>query len=127
MCLIFSCLAGAKASSKQVASHIDTRGDGGYIVAPECIMPNRSQYTYESRRLAEALNADDLPPYPLVNFEQATAREKERKKAAKHAGNTTLNSASISDFGKARATDAETLEATRAALTIAPIMLMPED
>jgi hypothetical protein len=125
--LIFSHVAGAKTSSKQVASHIDTRGDGGYIVAPECIMPNGSQYIYEGRRLAEALNANDLPPYPLVKVEQATAREKERKKTAKHADNTTLNSASISDFGKARATDTETLEATRAALAIAPNVLIRED
>ena len=125
--LIFSYLAGSKTSSKQVASHIDARGDGGYIVAPECIMPNGAQYTYEGRTLAEALKADDLPPYPLVKVEQATAREKERKKAAKHAENTTLNSASVSDFGKAKATDVETLEATRAALAIAPNMLIRED
>ena len=125
--LIFSYLAGAKTSSGKVASHIDTRGDGGYIIAPECIMLNGSQYTYESRRLVEALKANDLPPYPLVKVEQATAREKERKKAAKLAKKTTLNSGSISDFGKERATDAETLEATRIALAIAPNMLIRED
>jgi len=125
--LIFSYLAGAKTSSGKVASHIDTRGDGGYIIAPECIMLNGSQYTYESRRLAEALKANDLPPYPLVKVEQATAREKERKKAAKLAKKPTLNSGSISDFGKERATDAETLEATKTALAIAPNMLIRED
>ncbi|WP_145975958.1 primase-like DNA-binding domain-containing protein [Ruegeria atlantica] len=48
-------------SSKKAASHIDTRGDGGYVIAPGSVMGSGADYSYEGRSLSAALEAGDVP------------------------------------------------------------------
>ncbi|SPJ31475.1 phage/plasmid primase, P4 family [Falsiruegeria mediterranea] len=106
-------------SSKKAASHIDTRGDGGYVIAPGSVMGSGADYSYEGRSLSAALEAGDLPDFPIEDYRAAVAA-----KIADKAGATVLQ---FADSGQTQATEAETLEVTRDLLAMAPNTLSRED
>ncbi|WP_299351572.1 DUF3987 domain-containing protein [uncultured Shimia sp.] len=126
--LLFAHVDGAKTSSHQVASHVDTRGDGGYIIAPGSVMASGARYTYEGRSLAEALSAGDLPSYPVEAVNAAIAAAKARKAGTQSSSLQVASSQGWSlDAGHTAPTDEETLEATRLLLSEAPNTLGRED
>lgn len=116
---IFKHIEGAPTSSKKAASHIDTRGDGGYVVAPGSVMASGAAYSYEGRSLSAALDAGDLPVFPIKEYMAAVA--------AKIAGKSSGTVLPFADSDQTQATDAETLEATRDLLAMAPNTLCRED
>lgn len=122
---LFAHVEGAKTSSHQVATNVDTRGEGGYIIAPGSVMANGGCYQYEGRKLSEALLAGNLPNYPVQNVESAIAAEKERKRTPP----TNIASFHIATghSDPTNATDAETLDVTRALLSGAQNTLARED
>ncbi|WP_171208729.1 MULTISPECIES: phage/plasmid primase, P4 family [unclassified Ruegeria] len=120
---IFNHVDGVPTSSKKAASHVDTRGDGGYIIAPGSNMTSGAAYTYEGRNLSAALEAQDLPDFPIDAYRDAVLA-----KAATTQGQTSpAPKFAVIDGGHTQATDAETLEATRALLAAAPNTLGRED
>ncbi|MEX0280123.1 MAG: phage/plasmid primase, P4 family [Arenibacterium sp.] len=121
--LIFKHIEGAPTSSKKTASHVDTRGDGGYIIAPGSIMASGATYAYEGRNLSTAIKAQDLPEFPLDTYHEAVLA----RAAAKPKQASSSPRLEIIDFSQTQATDAETLEATRALLAAAPNTLIRED
>ena len=120
---IFKHIKGAPTSSKKAASHVDTRGDGGYIIAPGSIMANGATYAYEGRNLSAALEAQDLPNFPIDAYRDAVLA----KAAATKYQDSSTPKFEVIDFSQAQAPDAETLEATRALLAAAPNTLTRED
>ncbi len=121
--LIFMHVEGAPTSSKKAASHVDTRGDGGYIIAPGSIMANGATYAYEGRNLSAAFEAQDLPGFPLEAYFKAVSV----KDTAKYAQTSLTPKVEVIDFSQAQATDDETLEAMRELLAAAPNTLIRED
>lgn len=129
---LFRHVEGAGTSSKQVDYNIDTRGAGGYIIAPGARMASGAVYQYEGRSLSAALAAGDLPPYPVEAVNAAIAAHKERKKQPQ-------GTAAVGDMfnfnidtdsqwgGQSDATEAETLDAVRGLLAEAPNALCRED
>ncbi|MEW9922481.1 phage/plasmid primase, P4 family [Marimonas sp. MJW-29] len=120
---IFKHIEGAPTSSKKAASHVDTRGDGGYIIAPGSTMANGATYSYEGRNLSAAFEVQDLPEFPLDAYHDAVSA----KAAATQGQTTSATKFAIIDGGPTQATDAETLEAARALLAAAPNTLSRED
>jgi hypothetical protein len=114
---------GAGTGSKKVASHVDTRGEGGYIIAPGAQMLNGARYKYEGRTLSAALAAGDLPPYPLQAVKAAEAGTAARKGKADGAEKTFAGF----DMGQTDASDAETIKVLRRLLARAPNHLARED
>lgn len=117
--IIYKHVEGARTSSHQVASHIDTRGSGGYIVAPGARMQDGATYRYEGRTLSEAIKAGNLPAYPVAAVQGALARRREAKLSDQ--------ARAQSDTGGASATTSETLEIVRTLLAEAPNTLCRED
>lgn len=120
---IFKHVEGAPTSSKKAATHVDTRGDGGYVIAPGSVMANGASYTYEGRKLSDAIEAHDLPDFPLEAFQTAAVA----KSYERDTNNAPTAKFEVIDGGQTQATDAETLEATRALLAAAPNALNRED
>lgn len=126
--LLFAHVEGATSTNKQAASHIDTRAEGGYIIAPGSVMGNGASYRYEGRTLASALRAGDLPPYPVEAVRAAIEARRQAKEGghkAKRPG--TGSSFDVGDPGSTNATDAETLEVLRHLLATAPNGLCRDD
>lgn len=121
--ILYRHVAGAATGSKKLASKIDTRGEGGYIIAPGARMQDGATYRYEGRTLSEALAAGDLPPYPLEAVEAAIKAEAERKRAKTQGPKIDTGQGD----GQTEATDAETLEVVRRLLAEAPNHLCRED
>lgn len=120
--LFFGHVPGATCTAKQVSAHIDTRGNGGYVIAPGAIMADGSKYTYEGRNLATALLAGDLPPFPFQAIQAAIAARKAAHTRDKQSAKD--RTAFVIDLGgtedKTEATDHETLNALRTLLGTAP-------
>ena len=119
--LIYKHVEGARTSSKQVASHIDTRGSGGYIIAPGAKMQSGATYRYEGRTLGQAIKAGDLPAYPVAAVQLAINKRREAK----------FSDQAKTDIGSGhrdtKATDTETIEVLRTLLAEAPNTLCRED
>ncbi|NHQ74197.1 DUF3987 domain-containing protein [Roseovarius gahaiensis] len=122
--LLYRHAEGARTSSKQAAPHIDTRGAGGYIVAPGARMQNAASYRYESRNLAAALRAGDLPPYPVEVVEAAIAARKAKASTTGDDGESFIIHTAAD---RTEATDAETIEVVGALLAEASNDLCRED
>jgi len=120
--ILYRHIEGARTKSKQAASNIDTRGDGGYIIAPGARMQNGACYQYTSRTLSAALAAGDLPSFPLTAVEAAEAARAAAKRGAA-AGKIDTGF----DFGRTEATGTETMEVVRRLLAEAPNDLGRED
>jgi len=116
---------GARTSSHQVGSHIDTRGAGGYIIAPGARMQNGAAYRYEGRTLSKAIEAGNLPPYPVTAVKAAIEAEKAKKHKLSDQARVQIDTGG--SYGKSEATEAETLEVVRALLSEAPNTLCRED
>lgn len=125
---IFAYVDGVKSSTQQVASYVDTRGDGGYVIAPGCVLPDGSKYAFEGRSLGEAIRAGDLPKFPLLQVNAAIERSKAvSKSATPHAVDEDPFGYLHAERGPTQATDTETLEATKQALATANNSLNRED
>ena len=68
----FADKVGVATSSKSISSHIDVRGNRGYVIAPETILPDGSAYTYENYSIYEALADDVLPQFPYEQLQKIT-------------------------------------------------------
>ncbi|AXI45113.1 hypothetical protein C1J03_03115 [Sulfitobacter sp. SK012] len=119
---LFAHCEGARTSSHQVASNVDTRGDGGYIIAPGSVMADGASYRYAARKLSDAIKAGDLPTYPVHAVDAAILARKEKEKAP-----PSIATNLFIDTGDTRASDPETLNATRRLLAEAPNTLTRED
>lgn len=120
--IIYRHVEGARSTGKQVASKIDTRGAGGYIIAPGARMQNGATYRYEGRSLSVALLANDLPDYPVKAVEAEIAKVKQADQQARYRIDP-----GPSDYGQTEASDAETIEVIRRLLAEAPNHLCRED
>lgn len=117
---IFAHVEGAKSTAQQVAGYVDTRGDGGYVIAPGSILPDGSKYAFEGRSLVEAIRAGDLPKFPLVQVNAAIERSKTvSKSATPDAVGDDPFGCLHAENGPTLATAVETLEATKQALATA--------
>ncbi|MCE8539805.1 DUF3987 domain-containing protein [Ruegeria pomeroyi] len=121
---IFRHVEGAGCTTKQVASHVDTRGDGGYIIAPGSMMANGTSYTYAGRTLAEALRQGVLPEYPLTAVQAAIEAHKRNRHITPAKAVFGVDAGS---FGDTQATDDETLEVLSRLLATAPNSLSRGD
>ncbi|WP_170752031.1 phage/plasmid primase, P4 family [Ruegeria lacuscaerulensis] len=119
----FKHVEGVPTSSKKAANHVDTRGDGGYVIAPGSVMASRAVYTYEGRNLSASLEAKDLPDFPIDAYRDAVLA----KAATTKGQDSSTPKFEVIDFSRAQATDAETLEVARALLAAAPNTLIRED
>lgn len=63
---------GVHSSTRKIASHIDVRGDGGYVIAPESVLPDGRKYQYEKITLYEAIIDASLPNFPFRKVEELT-------------------------------------------------------
>ena len=63
---------GVRSSTGKIASHIDVRGDGGYIIAPESVLPDGRKYQYEKITLYQAIIDASLPNFPVRNLRELT-------------------------------------------------------
>lgn len=127
--LIYRHVEGARTSSKQVASRVDTRGAGGYIIAPGSIMTDGSRYSYERRSLAAALREGDLSAFPVEEVNAAIAARKAKQNENDGTEEKTPAVDSIFNTGdwQTRATEDETLDVLRGLLAEAPNRLCRED
>lgn len=124
---LYAYVPGAKTSSKQVASHVDVRGEGGYIIAPGSQMANGACYRYEGRSLSDALRSGDLPPFPVDRVNRIIDAEKQRKSEAKRSRKEPPHFTFDTGDGPTQATQDETLEVVRLLLDCAPNTLVRED
>jgi putative DNA primase/helicase len=105
---------GVRGSAKKIASNIDVRAEGGYIVAPGARMASGAEYRYEGRSLLDALQAGDLPEFPVKAVEAAIDARMGRASKGKE-----RQAADQKTSGK-KATDEETIEVLRILLAEAP-------
>ena len=115
---------GAGCSTRQVADHVDERGEGGYAIAPGAALADGRSYSYTGRTLPDALQAGDLPAYPLEAVEAAKAERKAAQKPEKAATVPAPFRIDTGTHGGAagatEADDAVKLDVLRAALAEAP-------
>ena len=117
----FKHLDGVGSSTKKVASHIDIRGDGGYVIAPESILPDGRKYNHENITLYEAIIDGSLPEFPLQRVQKSIESSAAIPVLDKSPPAVTVNS------NPTNATNAETLAFIMKALEIAPNNLHRED
>lgn len=67
--LFYKHIDGARNSVKRIAPGIDTRGEGGYVIAPPSVHPNGKRYTW---LLGPSQN---LPEFPLSIIGQAKSKD----------------------------------------------------
>lgn len=117
----FKNLKGVRSSAKKVASHIDIRGDGGYVIAPESILSDGRKYNHENLTLYEAIMDGSLPQFPLQKVQEII-----KLSARRAAASETLVSVNSSSDNK-KATKAETLDFVTKALEVSSNNLHRED
>lgn len=131
--LMFAHAEGARVSTQKAGTHIDVRGEGGYVIAPGTVMPDGSSYTYQGISLSQAMLAGALPPFPVETVQAAIAARKEAEQAKRNAANAQANppasgfAIATNAFSDTEATAEETLEATQSALAQAPNTFSRED
>jgi len=117
----FADTVGVPTSSKSISSHIDVRGNRGYVIAPETILPDGSAYTYENYSLYEALADDVLPQFPYEQLQKITTgfpdTPSQHEKASSVNIKSTLNGA----------TETEKITFVKNALESVPNTLCRED
>ena len=105
---------GVRSSTGKIASNIDVRGDGGYIIAPESVLPDGRKYRYEKITLYEAIIDASLPDFPALKVEELT----QPCPSTTSASNRPASENSSSEQSKA--TETETLSFLSEALKVAP-------
>ena len=117
----FADKVGVATSSKSISSHIDVRGNRGYVIAPETILPDGSAYTYENYSIYEALADDVLPQFPYEQLQKITTgfsdTPSQHEKASSVNIKSTLNGA----------TETEKITFLKIALESVPNTLCRED
>lgn len=68
----FRHIEGVNSSTRKIASHIDVRGDGGYVIAPESVLPDDREYRYDKITLYEAIIDASLPHFPFRKVGELT-------------------------------------------------------
>ena len=68
----FRHIEGVNSSTRKIASHIDVRGDGGYVIAPESVLPDGREYRYDKITLYEAIIDASLPHFPFRKVGELT-------------------------------------------------------
>lgn len=129
MHLYFAHTGGVNVSTKGIASHIDVRGEGGYVIAPCTTMLDGTAYCYQGHTLSQALIDGSLPRFPLEAVETAIEARKQAHHAA-NAGKPPKPSGLViasTAFPDTQATGEETLEVLKTALSQAPNTLSRED
>ena len=117
----FAHVEGISSSTRKVDTHIDVRGDGGYVIAPESILPDGSEYRHENQTIYEAINDFSLPRFPKVQIGTAKYASKPKRTAQIKTGQTSTN------YIQTTASSSETLEFVIAALKVALNNLCRED
>lgn len=110
----FSHSGGVHSSTRKIASHIDVRGDGGYVIAPESVLPDGRKYQYEKITLYEAIIDASLPNFPFRKVKELTQPSPSRTP-------TSLRQVMANNGAdQTKANTAETLSFLSEALKVAP-------
>ena len=105
---------GVRSSTGKIASNIDVRGDGGYVIAPESVLPDGRKYRYEKTTLYEAIIDASLPDFPALKVEELTQPFPNTTSTSKRTASEN------SGLEQSKATEAETLSFLSEALKVAP-------
>ena len=112
---------GVRSSTGKIASHIDVRGDGGYTIAPENVLPDGRKYQYEKITLYEAIIDASLPNFPVRTVKELA------QPAPSPTPTPSRPDLANNGMEQTRATEAETLRFLSEALKLAPNDLDRED